>query len=166
MVRLEFLLDSWKSVRQDAAQAVLDMPDGGLEFQPTPDVMTFRELAVHILNAGHALTGVLRDKVDLTAPDFRDRMRGYFVPIPPDSDARLLAGAMGRVIEEDCDALAAQAPAFFEEIVTKWDGQQLTRLEMVQFIKEHELVHRAQMFVYLRLNGVVPPTTRRRLARK
>ncbi len=33
---------------------------------------------------------------------------------------------------------------------------------MLQFIKEHELTHRSQMFVYMRLKGIVPATTRRR----
>jgi uncharacterized damage-inducible protein DinB len=36
---------------------------------------------------------------------------------------------------------------------------------MVQFMKEHELTHRSQLFLYLRLKGIVPATTRRRLAR-
>jgi uncharacterized damage-inducible protein DinB len=40
----------------------------------------------------------------------------------------------------------------------------VTRLEMLQFVKEHELTHRSQMFLYLRLKGVTPPTTRRRQA--
>ena len=38
-------------------------------------------------------------------------------------------------------------------------------MEMLQFVKEHELTHRAQLFVYMRLKGIVPATTRRRLAR-
>jgi len=46
------------------------------------------------------------------------------------------------------------------------DGQRVTRLEMLQFVKEHELSHRAQLFLYLRLKGLVPPTTRRRMAQK
>jgi len=36
---------------------------------------------------------------------------------------------------------------------------------MLQGIKEHELSHRSQLFVYLRLKGLTPPTTRRRLAK-
>jgi uncharacterized damage-inducible protein DinB len=42
----------------------------------------------------------------------------------------------------------------------------VTRLEMVQTIKEHELTHRSQLFMYLRLKGIVPATTRRRLAKQ
>jgi uncharacterized damage-inducible protein DinB len=51
-------------------------------------------------------------------------------------------------------------------MVTRFDGQRVTRLEMIQTIKEHELTHRAQLFLYLRLKGIVPATTRRRLAAK
>jgi hypothetical protein len=37
---------------------------------------------------------------------------------------------------------------------------------MIQFIKEHELEHRALLFLCLRLKGMVPVTTRRRQARR
>jgi uncharacterized damage-inducible protein DinB len=62
--------------------------------------------------------------------------------------------------------LAAQSPEFFAGMITRFDGQRVTRLEMVQFIKEHELTHRAQLFMYLRLKGIVPATTRRRMAKQ
>jgi len=42
----------------------------------------------------------------------------------------------------------------------------VTRLEMLQWVKEHELTHRQQLFTYLRVKGIVPVTTRRRLARQ
>ena len=45
MVRLESVLDSWKTVREDTAQAVEDFPAAELDFKPTGDVMTFREIA-------------------------------------------------------------------------------------------------------------------------
>ena len=45
------------------------------------------------------------------------------------------------------------------------NGVTLTRLEMLQSLKEHELTHRAQLFLYLRMKGIVPATTRRRLAK-
>jgi uncharacterized damage-inducible protein DinB len=50
--------------------------------------------------------------------------------------------------------------------MTRFDGQQVTRLEMLQFVKEHELTHRSQLFMYQRLKGIVPVTTRRRLAKQ
>jgi uncharacterized damage-inducible protein DinB len=77
-----------------------------------------------------------------------------------------LAEELTAALERDCAALAAQPEEFHAKIIKRLDGQAVTRLEMVQFTKEHELTHRSQMFVYLRLNGVTPPTTRRRQAKK
>jgi uncharacterized damage-inducible protein DinB len=37
---------------------------------------------------------------------------------------------------------------------------------MLQMVKEHELTHRSTMFLYLRMKGIVPATTRRRLAKQ
>jgi uncharacterized damage-inducible protein DinB len=46
------------------------------------------------------------------------------------------------------------------------DGQKVTRLEMLQMLKEHELMHRAHLFLYMRMKGLVPATTRRRMAKQ
>jgi uncharacterized damage-inducible protein DinB len=37
---------------------------------------------------------------------------------------------------------------------------------MLQMLKEHELTHRAQLFLYIRMKGMVPATTRRRMAKQ
>jgi len=67
-------------------------------------------------------------------------------------------------VETRTAELAAKDDDFFAGVITRFDGQRVTRLEMLQFIKEHELTHRSQMFLYLRLKGIVPATTRRRQA--
>ncbi len=165
MVRVETVLDSWKTIRNDTAQAVEDMPAAGLEFRATPDSMTFRDLARHVLDAGSGLTGLLLAGLDnFQTPEFRDLMKQHASGLPTDADGPSLAAALRASVEERCAALAAQPPEFFSGMMTRFDGVKVTRLEMLQFIKEHELTHRSQMFVSLRLNGVVPSTTRRRLA--
>jgi uncharacterized damage-inducible protein DinB len=165
MVRKETVLDSWKTVRQDTAQAVEDFPADELDFKATPDLMTFGELARHILDAGHALTGILLDGVDnLATPKFREMVGKYRPSLPEKLDAATLATELRNSLEERTAELAAKGEDFYSGIITRFDGQRVTRLEMVQFIKEHELTHRSQMFMYLRLKGIVPATTRRRQA--
>ena len=163
MVRTEALLDSWRSVREDTAQAVEDMPEAELDFRPVPEVMTFREIARHILGSSHALTGMLLD--GLEAMDRREITK-RFPPVPADAGSALLASELRARLADRLAALAAQPPEFFSGLVTRFDGQRVTRLEMTQTIKEHELTHRAQLFLYLRLKGIVPVTTRRRQAAK
>jgi len=165
MVRLEAILNSWKTVRRDTAQAVADMPD--LSYRPTPELMVFRDLAVHVLNAGHALALVLLDGTeDMTLAGFRDKMAGYFLPVPADADSAALVGKLVATLDADAEVLAAQPADFWAGMITRFDGQPVTRLEMLQFVKEHELTHRSQMFMYLRLKGIVPPTTRRKMAKR
>jgi len=163
MVRLQTTLDTWKTIRQDTAQAVEDMPPDALDFRPAEGLMTFREIARHVLNAGHALTGIMLDgTTNLAVPEFRDMLRKHATALPPESTQPELAAALRRFLDERIAELAGRDAAFYAEEITRFDGLRVTRLEMLQTIKEHELTHRSQLFMYLRLKGVVPPTTRRR----
>src|SRR5437879_2851567 len=167
MIRPETVVESWKTVRQDTAQAVEDLPAAELDFKPVEGVMTFREIARHILEAGHALAGLLLDGVEnMATPQFRESLQKYIVELPATPDGVALATALRGSIELRASQLALQPAEFYEQVITRFDGQRVTRLEMIQFVKEHELTHRAQLFVYLRLKGVVPCTTRRRMAKQ
>jgi uncharacterized damage-inducible protein DinB len=165
MIRLESVLNSWRTVRQDTAQAVEDFPAGEFDFKPTPEVESFRHIAMHILNAGNGLSGMLLDGEEmLSGPEFREKMKKHFSVIAPDADPASLAAELRAAVEPKIAGLEKQPPEWWAQIVTRVDGQKVTRLEMLQFVKEHELTHRAQLFMYLRLKGIVPSTTRRRLA--
>jgi uncharacterized damage-inducible protein DinB len=167
MVRLEQVLDSWKTVRKDTAQAVLDMPADGFAFSPTPDMMSFDQIARHVLNSSRSLVlALLAGTPDFSAPGVRESFKQLVPPLPETATAAEISAELTAWLDRDCDALAAMPAGFYSEIIKRLDGQPVTRLEMLQFVKEHEITHRSQMFVYLRLKGVVPPTTRRRLAKK
>ena len=167
MIRLENVLGSWNTIRQDTAQAVEDFPAAELDFKPAPDLMSFREIARHILDAGLGLSGMLLDgETNFATPDRRQKMQRHFSNLPTDADSARLAAALREAVQRPLAALAEQPAPWWAETITRFDGQAVTRLEMLQTIKEHELTHRSQLFVYLRLKGIVPVTTRRRLAQQ
>jgi uncharacterized damage-inducible protein DinB len=164
MVRLEQVLDSWKTIRADTATGVEEFPAGEFGYRPAADVMTFGEIARHILIAGHGLTGLLLEGEEhLGGPQFREKM-ARFALLPADAGAADLARELRASVARRTAELAAQPPEFYAGMVTRVDGARVTRLEFVQFVKEHELTHRAQLFLYMRMQGIVPATTRRRLA--
>jgi len=166
MIRLDTILNSWKTVREDTAQAVEDFSAQALDYKPSADLMSFGEIAQHILQAGHALTGLMLDGVEnMATPEFRQMMGKYVAELPKTDGPGALASELRSRFESDAAKLAAKPADFFAAEITRFDGQRVTRLEMLQMIKEHELTHRQQLFTYLRLNGIVPPTTRRRLAK-
>jgi uncharacterized damage-inducible protein DinB len=145
---------------------VEDFPANEFDFRATPEMAAFGEIARHILHAGDGLTGMLlAGEEDFTVPDFRQRLMRHAVNLAPDAGVAELTGALRESLNRRLAELAAKPAGFLAHEITRFDGQKLTRLEMVQFIKEHELTHRAQLFMYLRLKGIVPATTRRRLAK-
>ena len=167
MIRPEHVLDSWKSVRQDTIAAVEDFPAHEFDFRPAPELMTFRETANHILYAGHGLAGMLLAGHDnFAAADFRERIKEQNAGLSAHSGQAELSAALRESVEQRAAQLAAQSPEFFAQIITRMDGQRVTRLEMLQMIKEHELTHRAHLFICLRMKGLTPATTRRRAAQQ
>src|SRR5436853_7750409 len=124
MVRKETVLDSWKTVRQDTAQAVEDFPAGELDFKATPELMTFGELARHVLDAGHALTGLLLDGVDnLATPQFRELVGKYRPQLPERLDALALASELRKSFDTRAAELAAKGDDFYSGVITRFDGQ-------------------------------------------
>jgi uncharacterized damage-inducible protein DinB len=166
MVRLDHVLETWKAIRQDTIAAAEEFPAPDFAFRPSPDVMTFGEIARHIAEAGRALTGMLLAGDEMfTGPDFRARITQFRYNLPDDTTP---AGIVEALKDFDARAaeLAAQSPEFYSKIVTRMDGVNVTRLEMLQSIKEHEMTHRQQLFMYMRLKAMVPSTTRRRMAKQ
>jgi uncharacterized damage-inducible protein DinB len=167
MVRTQTVLDSWRSIRADTAQAVEEYPAADFDYRLAPDVMSFREIARHVLEASHALMGLLLERVDnMAIPEFRQMLKPHVPALPDQLEPAQLAAELRSCLDQRLAQLAAQPPEFFSQIITNFLGQQVTRLEMIQFVKEHELAHRALLFLYLRLKGIVPVTTRRRQAKK
>jgi uncharacterized damage-inducible protein DinB len=165
MVRVQFVLDSWKTIRKDVIAAVREFPTAAFDRKPVEGVDSFGVIARHILNAGHAFPGILMTGIEsLQTPDFREKMKPHMYNLPEDATPEQLAQALEQSLETRSAELTAQPEEFFTHEITRFDGVRLTRLEMLQFVKEHELTHRSQLFMLMRLEGMVPPTTKRRLA--
>jgi len=109
---------------------------------------------------------LLAGEDSFTGPEFRAKLKPHMRGLGAGAPAAELAQALRESIAERTAQLAAQSPEFYAQVITRVDGQQVTRLEMVQWVKEHELTHRSQLFMYLRLKGIVPATTRRRMAKQ
>ena len=167
-MRAEHVIHSWKNVRQDTIAAVEEFPAGEFGFRPAADVQTFGQIGRHILVSTHGLTGMLlAGDADFTDPDFRRaRIAAHTSHIPETLEPAELVRRLRESVEERAAQLAVQRQEFWAGMIKRVDGVMVTRLEMLQWVKEHELTHRQQLFMYLRMKGIVPATTRRRLARQ
>ncbi len=167
MIRVEYVVESWKSVRQDTIAAVEDFPAAEFDYRPAEGVMTFGETARHILAAGQGLTNFLVAGVeDFSSPEFREKMKMEHQALLANPTQEWLRAELRRSMDRIAAQLAAQTPEFYTGMITRMDKARITRLEMVQSIKEHEMTHRSQLFFCLRMRGIVPITTRRRMAQQ
>ena len=165
MIRLQTVLDSWRKIREDTAQGVSDFPETAMDEILVEGCMSFRETAFHIAEVSHSVTGAILDGVDdLSVPNRREVLDGYKIRIPERPSGEDLAEALLESMRDRTAAIEERPEEFWAGEITRFDGQRVTRLEMLQFLKEHELTHRSQLFMFLRLKGIVPPTTRRREA--
>ena len=139
MVRLETILNSWKTVREDTALAVEEFPEKEADFKPVPDLDSFRTIARHILDSSHGLTGVLLDGVDnLATPQFREMLKPHFSQLSSDADLSAVASELRSALDVRLSQLAGKGEDFYSSEITRFDGQRVTRLEMLQFSsKEH-----------------------------
>src|ERR1035441_5914345 len=133
MVRLDSILSSWKSVREDTAQAVEDFAPYKLDFKPCADLMTFGDTARHILDAGYGLSGLLlAGEEDLSTPQFRENIGKLVAELPKTEDAAALARELRSAMERRAPELAAKPAEFYAGEIIRMDGQRVTQIEMLQ----------------------------------
>ncbi len=121
MIRVEAFFDTWKTIRQDTAQAVEDFPPAEFDFKPVPELMSFREIARHILDAGHALTGVLNDGFEDLA-SCRQLFKDYAVPLAADAEPAALAAALRDSLALRTSQTLQKPPEFFSGLINA-DGR-------------------------------------------
>ncbi len=127
--------------------AVEAMPADKFGFKPTPAQNTFGHLVVHMIRANYGLCGLIT---------------GAKAPAPPtlkDDDAKdTLVPALKTSFQFCTDSLAPIDDSHFGEQVPFFGGKMVSRGFMVVTMSEDLGDHYATAAMYLRLNGVLPPT--------
>jgi uncharacterized damage-inducible protein DinB len=144
---------SYASVKQNFIQTAEAMPESDYNFRPTPKIRSFAEVINHITNSQmHACSGILGEKPNYTPPKAND------------SKAKIVAALKASFAE--CDrAYNSLTDGNATVPVSSYRGQvpQLMALVMNTNHDNHEY---GALTVYLRLKGIVPPSTARQMARK
>jgi len=117
-------------------------------FKPTPEVRSFGQLVGHVANAGYM---------------FCAAVLGEQAPAMPDAEklatkAELVAALKASF--EYCDRAHRIDAMKGGEAVTFF-GQPHTRLSVLAFNMGHALEHYGNMVTYMRLKGMVPPSSQR-----
>ncbi|HKD79139.1 MAG TPA: DinB family protein [Candidatus Angelobacter sp.] len=153
-------LDHWVSTAEREIVPAADaMPEEKYSFAPTTGeftgVRTFAEQVKHLSAANYQLAArvlgqqPLHGERDETAPD------------SVKSKAEIMEYLKGSFAELHRAAAAINEKNMREPITVPSGSRRMTRLEFVVDAVAHSYDHYGQMVEYLRMNGIVPPASRK-----
>ncbi len=157
------LAESFRTVRKNTIQVAEDIPEDKYSYRAAPDTMSIGELLAHLATTPHWAQQCFfnEKKIDISMDDF-GRWMGEL-----GGQAKALT-TKAQIV----DALKANGETFASQLesVTEADlAQSITApnnkksaFEMLLGVKEHEMHHRAQLYLLERMVGIVPHLTRAR----
>ncbi len=137
--------DRVKSLYVRSAEA---MPEGKYGFRPTPDVRTYGQLLGHVANETYMFCADAFGTPNPNKTDFEKTA----------SQAEMVAGLKGAFAY--CDAAYGMSDAKAMEQVESMGGKG-SRLWLLIYNVTHDSEHYGNIVTYLRLNGIVPPSSQR-----
>jgi uncharacterized damage-inducible protein DinB len=132
---------------QGTRKMIAAVPSEKLDFRPTPDMRSARELALHLMgNYSFLLAGMAENNWSLEA----FQTNGEHLTT---NDLVSNFDALYKTAKEKLRSFPDQA----FDLRVKPFGVEQKISTIVQGVAEHEIHHRGQLSVYLRLMGIKPP---------
>jgi uncharacterized damage-inducible protein DinB len=144
------------TIRRNLAEAAQAMPAEHYRFKPTPEVRSFAELIEHVVNAN--LFFCSQANGDGAGPKYAKA-----------SDKATLVKALSDALAYCDDVYSATTDATFGQLVKVAGPMGRTETQrgaILMFNTTHNNEHYGNVVVYLRLKGIVPPSTARAQSRK
>ena len=122
------------------------LPEEKYGFKPVPDEMSFGEQLLHIAANLNWLTSsyITSSKSPVTKAATTVQKKDEVIEV------------LNKTYEYAIGALKSFEASHLADTVSFFAGPK-TKLQIINLISDHQTHHRAQMIVYLRLNGVKPP---------
>jgi uncharacterized damage-inducible protein DinB len=160
------IADSFRTVRKNTIQVAEDIPEDKYSFRAAHDTMSVGEMLAHLAVTPHWAQQCffVEKKTNVAMEDF-GRWMGE---LSSQSKALTSKAAIVDALKKNGEAFAAQLESLTEaqlaQSITAPNGSK-SAFEMLIGIKEHEMHHRAQLFLIERMIGIVPHLTRARQER-
>lgn len=138
---------NYNSIKNNVLKAAEKMPESDYEFKATPEVRTFGQLVAHVADAQMGICGAAMG----------EQKRGDAAQKTSKADLEAALKASFEYCDKAYDALndtdGAQTVKMF--------GRDRTKLGVLDFNVIHDNELYGTMAVYLRLKGIVPPSSER-----
>jgi uncharacterized damage-inducible protein DinB len=136
---------AYQSVKINILKAAEKMPETEYAFKPTPDVRTFGQLIAHVADAQMGICGIAKG----------EPRRGDAASKSSKAD---LVTAL-KASNDFCDAVYSSATDADGAAMVKVFGKEKPKLGVLMMNVAHDNEMYGAIAVYLRLKGIVPPST-------
>jgi uncharacterized damage-inducible protein DinB len=136
----------WSRAKDIAVRAAEKMPEEHYGFRPSPEVRTFGQLVGHLADSNFMMCSMA----------LGERVEPWTVEKTKTSKADLVAALKESVAT--CDRVFAQGDAALATGLTLF-GFDTTRFALVGILIGHEFEHYGNMVTYMRIKGLVPPSS-------
>jgi uncharacterized damage-inducible protein DinB len=140
----------YQAIRRNVTEAAEAMPDEHYSFKAAADVRTFGQLVGHIANAHYTFCTAGGSTATRTATGNLEQLT---------TKAELVAAL--RTSYEFCDAAYAAANDQAFAAASKFGSADITKGYALVYNVAHDNEHYGNIVTYMRLKGLVPPSTAR-----
>jgi hypothetical protein len=141
----------WAIQKEWLVNAADAMPDDKFGYKPTPAQRSYGEQIMHVVQANQLLAGMLGGKTPVPAVNMKAATKAEVM-----TALRQSISYWDVVLKEFTDTQLNERVA-----AGGFMGPSASRLRLIYGSMQHTLDIYGQMVVYLRLNGIVPPASRR-----
>lgn len=161
------LAESWRTVRKNTIQVAEDIPEDKYSYRAAPDTMSVGEILAHLAASPHWAEQCLfiEKKATVTMEDFGRWMGENAATQKALTTKAAIVEALKTRGEQFAKHLESATEADLAAPVAAPNATK-SRFEMLLGVKEHEMHHRAQLFLIERMIGIVPHLTRARQERQ
>jgi uncharacterized damage-inducible protein DinB/uncharacterized protein YciI len=138
---------NYDAVAKYLLDAARKMPDEGYAFRPSPDVRTFAQLVGHVAEAQYIACSLVRGE--------EYKPRGIEQNLPAKAE---LVAALETAVGFCRESWNRFVPGAMADPVTLF-GQRRTKLGAMDIATAHAFEHYGNMTTYLRMKGIVPPSS-------
>jgi uncharacterized damage-inducible protein DinB len=160
------IAESFRTVRKNTIQVAEDIPEEKYSYRAAPDTMSVAEMLAHLAAITHWAEQCffVEKKTNVSMEDFGRWMGELGGKAKTLTTKAQIVDALKSEGEKFAKLLDGLTEAQLAQPITAPNATK-SAFEMLIGIKEHEMHHRAQLFLIERMVGIVPHLTRARMER-
>ena len=155
------IIGSWREVRAGLIDEVSQIPADKFSFRAADGMRSIAELLQHLVESQKFLVGeACRPDTNLMRKSFAENIKDYAPDVRSVDDKEAII-QMLQATMDDCEKLLRANVDELKNSMKRFDGKEMTKLGFMSFAIAHEMYHRGQLTVYVRLLGIEPMLTQK-----